>query len=214
MMGVRFRAISLASVLLGCADEGAGLRTTDDPVRVGDCPCRLEAKFENLAICASPTTPSAPAHVFASSWDLAAKRAVCEPWAEPQPVPSQDWSRSVDVRSACTGTGQLCLLLKAGDSRAIHADDCELTRHCADVAYPTANTVISLGAIPAWVGTTACAARYEQLGGYLEFNVRSSDLGCGTGATERIQICPSRCNDNPLAAGCEACGDGSVLTTF
>ncbi|HEX5657831.1 MAG TPA: hypothetical protein VFX59_11580 [Polyangiales bacterium] len=205
---------SLALLAVGCADDGNGLRTADDPVMVGECPCRLEVKFENLAICASPTTPSAPAHVFSSSWDLTAKHPVCGAWAEPQPVPSDPWSRSIDIKSACTGAAQFCLVLKAGDAKALSADDCELTRRCNDIDYPVANATQMLGALPGWVGTTACAARYEQLGGYLELNVASTQLGCGTGAVERIQICPSRCNDNPLGAGCDICGDGSVLTTF
>jgi hypothetical protein len=199
---------------IACADDGTGLRTGEDPVMVGDCPCRLEVKFENLAICASPTTPSALAHVFSSSWDVASKRPACDPWADPQPVPDEPWSRTIEVKSACTGSAQLCLVLKAGDAKALSSEDCELTRRCGDIDYPVADTTQLVGSLPAWVGTTACAARYEQLGGYLEFNVASAQLGCGSQATERLQICPSRCNDNPLGAGCDSCGDGSVVTTF
>ncbi|MET0282984.1 MAG: hypothetical protein ABW352_00880 [Polyangiales bacterium] len=211
---MRFGGLGVALLMVGCAGDDTGLRTGEDPVMVGDCPCRLEAKFENLAICASPTTPSAPAHVFSSSWDLTGKQPVCDAWAEPQPVPAQPWSRGIDVKSACTGGGQLCVVLKAGDSKALSADDCELTRHCANVVYPTAQALLALGPIPSWVASTACSARYEQLGAYLELNVVSTELGCGTGAVERVQVCPSRCNDNPLGAGCDTCGDGSVMTTF
>jgi hypothetical protein len=199
---------------IACADDGKGLTTGEDPVMVGDCPCRLEVKFENLAICASPTTPSAPAHVFSSSWDVASKRPVCDAWAEPQPVPDEPWSRTIEVKSACTGSAQLCLVLKAGDAKALSAEDCELTRRCGDLNYGVAEATQLVGSLPGWVGTTACAARYEQLGGYLEFTVASSQLGCGTGEVERLQICPSRCNDNPLGAGCDTCGDGAVVTTF
>ncbi len=205
---------ALALVAVGCSDEASGLRTSEDPVMVGACPCRLEANFENLALCASPTTPSAPAHVFSSSRDGATKTASCEPWADPQPVPSQPWSRDITVKAACTGTGQLCVVLKAGDAKSIRQEDCELTRHCADVAYPTANLRLSLGALPAWVGTTSCSARYEQLGGYLELSVASAQLGCGASAVERVPVCPSRCNDNPMGAGCDMCGDGQVMTAF
>lgn len=181
---------------------------------VGECACRLEVNFENLAVCASPTTPNAPSHVYSSAWDTAVKQPACEPWADPQPVPSKDWSRYVDVRSVCAGEGRLCIVLKAGDAKAVSADDCELTRHCADISYPAADVTTSLGPLPSWVGSMACAARYEQLGGYLELNVASAQLGCGANETLRLAICPSRCSDNPLGQGCETCGSGPVTSTF
>ncbi|HEY6878223.1 MAG TPA: hypothetical protein VI299_09390 [Polyangiales bacterium] len=205
--------VGVACLALACSDE-VGLRAAEDPVMVGDCPCRLEASFENLAVCASPTTPHAPAHAYSSSWDGANKKPLCEAWSDPQPVPAQAWSKTTTVRSACTGAGQLCVALKAGDAKALSAEDCELARHCADVSYPTAGQPLDLGAVPAWVGSDACSARFEQLGGYLELNVASTQLGCGTNAIERIQLCPPRCSENPMAAGCEICSDGSLQTTF
>jgi hypothetical protein len=207
-------SLSLAFAAFACGDDNAGVRTGEDPVTVGECACRLEAKFENLSVCASPTTPNAPSHVFSSSWNATTKKPVCEAWQQPQPIPSQLWSKTVEVRSACIGNGQLCVALKAGDAKALSADDCEITRYCADVAYPTAGQIVELPPVPAWAASTACSARYEQLGGYLELNVASTQLGCGSNAVERVQLCPPRCFDNPMAAGCDICSDGSLAATF
>ncbi|MEY4514351.1 MAG: hypothetical protein RLZZ450_6473 [Pseudomonadota bacterium] len=198
-----------------CGDEG-GLASEDNPSSAPDCPCRLATQFDNLALCVSPSTAFAPSHVFSSSWDTTTKTFSCEPWRDPQPAPAAPWT-SVKVSSACQGTAEVCVSIRAGDVKALSSADCTLATRCSSVAYTTQNQVLDVLPLAGWTAeSSACAVRHEQLGAYMEFTVQSTTLGCGMGTdtTTRVGVCPARCQTNPMGAGCEVCGKGAVPINF
>jgi len=198
-----------------CASDDARLET-DESSAEADCACRLETQVDNLALCVSPTTAFAPAHVFSSSWSASDGRAVCEPWRDPQPVPSAPWSK-LRVSSRCTGEGALCITVRAGRVASPSANDCVLVERCVPFTYATANGVLELPPLAAWVAeSSACALRNEQVGSYYEFRLRSEQLGCGSEAERvtRVAVCPARCRSEPRGEGCEVCGSEQVMTWF
>jgi hypothetical protein len=204
----RYALVSLVCLVVGvgCGDEG-GLTTADNPSTTPDCPCRLATQFDNLALCVSPSTAFAPAHVYSSSWDAAGKAVSCEPWRNPQPAPAAPWT-GVKVSSACQGNAELCVSIRAGDAKNVSSEDCTLSTRCSSIAYATPNQIIDALPLSGWTAESSnCAQRHEQLGAYLEFTVRSATLGCGMGTdtTTRVAICPARCEANPAGAGCEVC---------
>lgn len=212
-----------AALVLFCSLTAAGACESDgdvttevDPSREASCACRLAAQFDNLALCVSPSTAFAPSHVYSTSWDEVQKKPVCEPWRDPQPTPTAPWTR-LRVSSACRGTGQLCMTVRAGNAASLSSDDCDLTMRCSDIRYDTPDQVVELAPLAGWTAATQeCATRHEQAGAYLELTVRSDELGCGMGVeqTTRIPVCPARCQDNPQGAGCDVCGSGQILTTL
>jgi hypothetical protein len=213
----RLALASLCSLvwLNGCGDD-ASVASEGDPATEADCTCRLAARFSNLALCVSPTTAFAESHVYSTSWDDASGRPVCEPWQERQPDPAQPWSK-VQISSACQGSGELCISIRAGDVKAISAEDCTLATRCTSIAYTTPNQIVDLAPLAGWSAqSSACALRHEQTGAYLELVVRSDTLGCGMGLDQvsRLGVCPARCRDVPSGPGCDVCGQGNVLTTF
>jgi hypothetical protein len=206
---------SLTALLGACGGDDDIARDVD-PASETSCACRLATQLDNLALCVSPATALAPAHVYSSSWDELQKKPVCEPWRDPQPTPTAPWSK-LRVSSACLGSGQLCLTVRAGNAASLSSDDCDLAMRCAEIAYDTPNQPLELTPLAGWTATTpACAQRHAQAGAYLELTVRSDQLGCGMGLeqTTRIPVCPARCQDDPRGAGCDVCGTGQVLTTL
>jgi hypothetical protein len=196
-----------------CADQ-APLDRSADPSR-SPCACPLDAELSNLALCVSPSTAFAPAHVF-SSHRTDGGAVACEPWRAPQPLPAQPWS-SARISSPCAGAGMLCVRVRSGDVRAAQPSDCTLTERCVSFDYPVPNLIREVAPVGAWVAESdACAQRYEQQGGYIEFRVDSAQLGCGEGAERitRVAVCPTRCQADARMPGCEACGGPEVTTRF
>jgi len=199
----------------GCGDEGP-LETEGSSSMTPDCACRLATQFDNLALCVSPSTAFAPSHVYSSSWDATAKVPACEPWRDPQPVPVAAWT-GVKVSSACQGSAELCVSIRAGNAKQLSADDCTLATRCSSIAYTTPNQIVDVAPLTGWTAeSSGCALRHEQVGAYLEFTVQSETLGCGMGAaqTTRVSVCPARCQANPAGSGCDVCGNGAIPVNF
>lgn len=198
---------------VACGDDEP-VQQTEDPAEA-ECPCRLDAEIDNLALCVSPTTAFAPTHVYSTFWNPLAQRAECEPWRDPQPIPASPWS-AVRVSSACQGSGQLCVTVKAGAANNFSVDDCVLTTRCVPFDYMTPADVVELAPLGAWVAeSSACAERHEQLGAYLEFSFDSEQLGCGMGdRVTRLAVCPARCEGDRTRPGCEMCGVPRIVTSF
>ena len=200
--------LGLVALTFGCGDDDE-LETGEEPASV-ECPCALDVSLENLALCISPTTAFGPAHVYSSHWDAAASAPACEPARAPQPTPALPWS-SLKVSSQCAGTGQFCVAVRAGEPGS---EDCQLARVCSAVDYLGGQQIVDLAALPSWVAeSSACAQRYENEGGYLEFEIESAQLGCdrGDGSKKVVPLCPVRCQTDPSGANCETCGNGPVL---
>ena len=216
MTMARLAALSIAVLFaaVGCGDDEA-VQMVEDPAGA-DCPCRLATVIDNLALCVSPTTAFASTHVYSTFWNDLTREPECEPWRAPQPVPAIPWSK-LRISSQCAGNGQLCVTLKAGQENNLSPDDCLLTTQCTAFDYTTPGQVAELAPLGAWVAESSeCALRYEQLGGYLEFRVDSAQLGCGMSADDvtRVAVCPTRCEADPTAAGCEICGEPQIMTWF
>jgi len=202
-------------VAAGCGD-GESLAIDDSSSTNPDCPCRLATQLDNLALCVSPGTAFAPSHVYSSSLDATTQAPSCEPWRDPQPVPTGVWS-GVKVSSACEGTAQLCVSIRAGDVKNLSAEDCTLATRCTSIAYTTPNQILQVLPLAGWTAeSSGCAQRQEQTGAYLEFTVQSDALGCGMGVdqTTRIGICPARCRSDPKGSGCDVCGTGATPVNF
>jgi hypothetical protein len=213
-MGRYIRVTTLWLVIAaGCGDESlASEGGSSNP----DCPCRLATQLDNLALCVSPRTAFAESHVYSSSLDATTQAPSCEPWRNPQPVPTGAWS-GVKVSSACEGTAQLCVSIRAGDVKNLSAEDCTLATRCTSIAYTTPNQILEVLPLAGWTAeSSGCAQRQEQTGAYLEFTVRSEGLGCGMGVdqTTRIGVCPARCQSDPKATGCDVCGSGPTPVNF
>ncbi|MDB4990951.1 MAG: hypothetical protein JWN04_6129 [Myxococcaceae bacterium] len=211
----------LAAALLGLAGSACGddaVKTNVDHATEATCPCRLATNFANLALCVSPSTAFAPAHVYSTSWDATKKKASCEPYSDPQPAPTAPWT-SVQVSSACQGTGQLCIAIRAGSASSVSSEDCTLAMRCSDIAYSTPNQIADVAPLAGWTAqSSACAQRQEQLGAYLELTLVSDQLGCGMGLeqVQRIPVCPAHCRDDASGLGCDVCAkmDAATLTTL
>lgn len=200
-------------LLAACAGDD-DLDVGSDPAQV-NCPCRLRTSIENLAVCVAAPTLGEGAHVYSSSWAEGAAAPTCERRQTPQPAPADPWSR-VRVRSACTGTGELCVTVRARSGGERSPDDCVLATRCSPFGYPVAEAEAELPPLGSWVDSSECAQRYDQYGGYLEFALTSDALGCNMGGTQitTTDICPVRCQQEPNAAGCEICGAPQVAIGF
>ena len=135
---------------------------------------------------------------------------------EPPPVPSGNWSDS-KLNVDCAGQFKLCYAIKAGDVDNPRSDDCEIMQHCEDLWYPTAGMDQTLPPLPAWSSAnTACAAKFEQVGGYGEMTVIGKSIECdvvddGKGnpyVFHRTDYCPPSCQDTPDSAACKDCRTG------
>jgi hypothetical protein len=203
------------AVAAGCGDGGS-LATEGSSSTMRDCACRLATQFDNLALCVSPSTAFAPSHVYSSSWDATTQAPGCEPWRNPQPAPTAAWT-GLKVSSACQGTAQVCVSIRAGDVKNLSADDCTLATRCSSITYTTPNQIVESLPLAGWTAeSSGCAQRHEQTGAYLEFTVQSDTLGCGMGVdqTIRVGVCPARCQTDPKGAGCEVCGSGATPVNF
>jgi hypothetical protein len=202
VLGILVSSLLALAVDAGCGDDRP-TTTTIDHATEPTCPCRLATKFANLALCVSPTTAFAPAHVYSTSWDATQMTSSCDPYRDPQPAPSAPWT-TVQVSSACNAS-------------SLSSDDCTLAMRCSDIAYTTPNQIVDLAPLAGWTAeSSACAQRQEQVGAYLELSLSSDKLGCGMGLDQvtRIPVCPARCQTDPSATGCEICSNGSILTTL
>jgi hypothetical protein len=205
--------LGLGLLALGCSGDEP-VRTVENPA--GTCACRLDTQIDNLGVCVSPTTAFAPSHVFSSFLPDGATAPACDAWRDPQPLPSLAWSK-VRVSAPCTGSGQLCITVRGGDSRTPLETDCTLATRCTNIDYAAAGAVLEQPALASWVAeSSACAARYEQLGGYLEFRLTSDTLGCGdqTADVRRLPLCPARCQAEPSGDGCDVCGPAQIIASF
>ena len=210
-MGKRSLVFGLVALALACGDD-EGLRTGEMPASA-DCLCPLDLKIENLAVCISPTTPFASAHLYSTHLDPATSRPACEPWRDPQPRPVNPWS-ALRGSSSCAGSGEFCVAIRSGNAGEPAATDCQVARVCSSVQVAGGEQVMELPPLPSWVAESSeCAQRYERDGGYLEFVFESEQLGCGTGDGSRriVPLCPTRCEAAPTGPGCEVCGNGPAV---
>jgi hypothetical protein len=94
------------------------------------------------------------------------------------PVPSGNWTEDT-LNVDCGGQFKLCFTIKAGDVNNPKPDDCAITQSCLDVWYPQAGVDQKLPDLPAWSSNeSACAAKFDQSGGYGEMSVIGKSIEC------------------------------------
>ena len=215
-MGAQNRAWLLCALLAACNGSGAsgGHRAGDDTdageaMAVG-CECQLDWQIDNLAVCVVRKTQFTRASVYSSHLDANAMPQ-CDPArTQPQPVPLDAWSPH-RVKSACAGSGQLCVSLKQGsiDEQGAVSSSCTLVESCSQIDYTTPGAALELPALPAWsVADADCANSYDASQGFFEFRLVSDVFSCGaenpTLITHRPS-CPPGCDLEPDAERCRVC---------
>lgn len=205
--------------------EGYVLPTPGATRGPGACQCFSEGRWEvaNLSPCFITVGTGASAQIYAVSTYLNAMgQAQCptlRPGAMPpfMPEPGQPFSTNA-LTVDCTGQFELCYTIKAGNPMRPAPTDCVVGRACTMGWYRERNTRQVLPVLPGWSGTdTACARRFQDVGGYGEMSVRGLSAECeniGEGAGyfvfNRVTYCPSLCNDerNRSRPECAMCGNG------
>jgi hypothetical protein len=202
--------LSLALALTACGGDAGSTKTQDDSAAT--CACPLDWQIDNLAVCVSPHTSFTSTLVYSSH--LTDGKITCDTAKGfPQPLPAHAWSAQ-RIASPCTGSGTLRLRVRQGRSESASEDDCVLGEQAVDFDYGTVDEALELGSLSSWSAQDQeCARAYEEEGGYLEFVIESEQLGCGAlGAkVSYVDVCPLRCDADPTGAGCDACGDGSLV---
>lgn len=134
----------------------------------------------------------------------------------PQPEPGTSWSTD-RLTVDCAGRFELCYAIRAGNFEAPSDQDCVIAESCVETWYPEANTRLELPALPAWTSSdTTCIQSFIANGGYGEMSVLGLSIECdeiqaedgGRLVFNRVRYCPSMCNSNPGAPGCENCQMG------
>ena len=205
------------------ACEGFILPTPGATTGPGTCRCFSGGRWaiDNLSPCFVDYGES----IYAVSTFIdGAGQAQCPtdvaPSPPPSPQPGTNWSTN-RLTVDCTGRFSLCYTLKAGDADAPTAADCTVAQTCTDpVWYREANVEQELPPLPAWASATpaeaACAAQFQDSGGYGEMAVRGLSAECdviddgadGYYVFSRVNYCPSRCNETPTLPECEGCMQG------
>jgi hypothetical protein len=191
---------ALALSLLGCGDAGVDRRPA--------CDCPLTLTVDNTSMCGAESSDSMRSPFITSTY-IEDGALQCGNRMFPPAVPAEAWGRAT-INSECAGSGQLCFALKAGSKDTPGADDCVLASQCVDFDYAGGNELVQLPAFDGWAATdVACLARYEVNGGYFEFRVDGTGVGCRTAEEPepvlRVQNCPLGCGDDPKRADCVAC---------
>jgi hypothetical protein len=201
-------AVGLLVVSAGCDGESSStMRTSGSPVASCDCP--IDWQVENLAVCVAQHTAFTETLLFSSSEGEGGALHCDAARSFPQPVPSQPWSTQ-RISSPCTGAGTLTLRVRQGKAERAQTSDCVVAEQKFDFDYTSAKTPLALPSVDAWSAQdAACARAYEEEGGYLEFRVESSQLGCGDDGTSLkfVNQCPVGCDlaQNRDLAKCKAC---------
>jgi len=171
-------------------------------------------QLSNLAPCI--VKANSGTYLYSSTLSADGKIQCGSNIADPPPVPSEDWGTSL-LNVDCAGQFKLCYTIKAGDAENPHPEDCTVMQTCVDTWYPQASTDQSLPSLPGWVSTdTACAAQFEQSGGYGEMSVIGESIECdvvddGKGnpyVFHRTDYCPPSCQSTPDTPECRVCQTG------
>jgi hypothetical protein len=137
------------------------------------------------------------------------------PPSPPTPPPNP-WSTS-RLTIDCAGQFEVCYTIKAGDVMNPAPTDCVLVRSCASVWYQEAGKTQEMPELPGWASPDAvCAKMFQDGGGYGEMTVKGLSVECdevddGAGneyVFDRRGYCPSICNTDPMAPGCDRCAQG------
>lgn len=203
------------ALLAACNGSGAsGGRHGDDEADSGaaliGCGCALDWQIDNLALCVVRKTGFSHASVYSSHLDANAI-AQCDPArTNPQPVPIDAWSNQ-RIKSACAGTGRLCIALKQGtiDAAGAVSSTCTLVESCSDVDYATPGEALELPPLSAWsVADADCANSYDESTGFFEFRLASDAFSCGAenpNLITRRPSCPPGCDLDRDAERCKVC---------
>ncbi len=176
----------------------------------GSCRCFSAGRWELDRI--STCSYASGATIWATSTMAG---TMCPPRTPPPPVPSSPWSEN-RLTVDCTGSFELCFMIKAGDYDAPGAEDCTVGGSCVQVWIDTPGTTQELPPLPAWLGEdTACAENFRDTGGYGEMTVHGLSLACdeiGTAVTpyvfNRMKYCAAGCTSG-VDPGCDDCAAGS-----
>jgi hypothetical protein len=215
---VGFGVVIWLSVLSGCSGQKTKDRTTGgDGGGGGSCECALDWQIDNLAPCIRQHTAFTDTLIYSSSPDEGGGQPHCDVGRSfPQPVPSREWSGQ-RISSSCTGSGTLVLRVRQGDGSDPSPDDCIIAEQQVEFDYTTADQPLSLPALKPWSAQDqACARAYEEQGGYFEFRVESSEVGCGEdGHTVKYaKQCPVTCTLDASGPECEDCGAPTLTNSF
>lgn len=134
----------------------------------------------------------------------------------PPKAPSAAWSKNT-LTADCAGHFKLCYELKAGVFENPSPSDCSLAKVCVEADYSKENVEQAFPDLKGWATTTtACAAKWESIGGYGEMSVVGESVLCdavddGAGNARvfnRVKYCPSSCTPGATAAECKDCQAG------
>jgi hypothetical protein len=208
--------LSLVFVSAACTGNGASGGHKGQHADAGDeaadmgCGCGLDWQIDNLALCVVRQTGFTAAAVYTSHLDSAGMPQ-CDPArAVPQPVPLDPWSAH-RIKSACAGSGRLCVALRQGsmDADGGLSSSCTLSEVCTDVDYVTPGSALELPPLAAWsVADADCANSYDEGSGFFEFRLTSDEFSCGAENPTLVSVrpsCPPGCDLEPQAERCKVC---------
>jgi hypothetical protein len=204
-------------VFSACTGSGANGGIRGDLPDAGDagpmeCECALDWQIDNLALCVVRQTGFTPASVYSSHLDDTGMPK-CDPArTNPQPVPLDAWSKQ-RIKSACAGSGTLCVSLKQGsiDEQGTLSSTCTLIESCAEVDYATPGQALELPPLAAWSAANAdCANSYDNSSGFFEFRLSSDAFSCGAENPNLLSYrpsCPPGCDlePEPHSDRCKVC---------
>ncbi|MFT3927892.1 MAG: hypothetical protein QM778_35520 [Myxococcales bacterium] len=206
--------VAMSALLAACSGSGVDGAPPGEEAPLTGCECGLDWQIDNLAVCVVRQTGFTQASVYSSHLDTNGIQH-CDPArTAPQPVPADAWSAN-RVKSACAGTGTLCIALKQGmmDADGGVSSSCTLLEHCSEIDYTTPNEPLELPPLAAWsVADANCANSYDQGAGFYEFNLTSDAFSCGAKnptLINRRPACPPGCDlepaGTPRCAVCDLC---------
>jgi hypothetical protein len=142
----------------------------------------------------------------------------------PPSKPGTDWTTDT-LTVDCAGHFKVCYQLKAGDIKNPLPTDCAIMdKICVEADYIKENVEQTFPPLPGWTSTAAntdCALKWRTTGGYGEMTVQGESVLCdkvddGSGGSvvfNRVQYCPSKCEDaanamDPECVNCKQDGSG------
>lgn len=200
--------------------QGAVLPTPGVTKGPGACTCFSQGQWQidNLSPCLV-TYPDSKVYAVSTYVNSAGQPSCPTLTASSQPPPTpqagQPWSKN-RLTVDCAGQFKLCLTLKAGDVNNPAATDCELAQVCVDAWYPQQAVAQELPPLPSWTSAdAACAAAFNQKGGYGEMSVTGTSIECepvDDGGKPRVfhrfVYCPLICAQQPSLPQCQNCTAG------
>jgi hypothetical protein len=185
-------------------------------------------KIANLSPCFAKSSCTDADHcsvVNAVSTIPSGNSVACPPDNPPTSAPAEAWSTST-LKVDCAGHFKLCLRIRAGDfTHPDPANDCIVGEVCTEGDYTEANVEQKWEDLPGWLGKDpACAAKWaatssDKSAGYAEMIVKGQSVRCdaiddGSGndlVFNRVQYCPSKCNDpaHQNDTECVSCGQAA-----